>query len=87
MLDDETQRRNGMPEDEIDDDRTVGGGVLSEGGTAIDRGTGTLSGTARDLDDDDDDDGDDADAGSSALGLSEPDFGADLADRALGHDD
>jgi hypothetical protein len=84
MLDDATQRRNGMPEDEIDDDRTVGGGVLSEGGTAIDRGTGTLSGPARDLDDEDDDD---ADTGSSALDLSEPDFGADLADRALGHDD
>lgn len=84
MFDDETKRRNGMPEEEIDDDRTVGGGVLSEGGTAIDRGTGTLSETARDLGVDDDDE---ADAGSAALDLSEPDFGADLADRALGHDD
>jgi hypothetical protein len=35
----------------------------------------------------DDEDGDEPGTGSSALDPSEPDFGADLADRALGHDD
>jgi hypothetical protein len=36
-----------MPEHEEDRDDTVGGGVMSEGGTAIDRGTGTLGGEAQ----------------------------------------
>ncbi|MFL5775423.1 MAG: hypothetical protein ACJ76W_04030 [Chloroflexota bacterium] len=35
-----------LPEHEIDDETTVGGGVLSQGGTAVDRGTGTLWGQA-----------------------------------------
>ena len=85
MFDDKTTKPAGMPEDEIDDDRTIGGGVMGEGGTAIDRGTGTLSGTAQDPDGDED--GDDGEAGSAALDLSEPDFGAAAADRALAHDD
>lgn len=38
---------NDMPEHEEDPDDTVGGGVMSEGGTAIDRGTGTLAGEAQ----------------------------------------
>jgi hypothetical protein len=36
-----------MPEHERPDDQTVGGGVLEQGGTAIDRGTGTLGGQAQ----------------------------------------
>jgi hypothetical protein len=35
-----------LPDHEIDEDATIGGGILSEGGTAIDRGTGTLDGQA-----------------------------------------
>jgi hypothetical protein len=38
---------DGMPEHEKDPDDTVGGGVMSEGGTAVDRGTGTLGGEAQ----------------------------------------
>jgi hypothetical protein len=34
-------------EHERDDERTVGGGVMSSGGTAVDRGTGTLDGQAQ----------------------------------------
>ena len=59
----EEARERGLPEHEIDADETVGGGVLSSGGTAIDRGTGTLGGRAQDRDrpepDDEDFDGDD----------------------------
>jgi hypothetical protein len=77
MIDhDEERRLDELPEHERDDDRTIGGGVMSEGGTAIVRGTGMLDGTAQDHDLDDDDD----DAGADL------DFGADEADRALGHD-
>ncbi|HSK53024.1 MAG TPA: hypothetical protein VLA44_09730 [Clostridia bacterium] len=51
-------RLEDMPEHESDEDvETVGGGVMSAGGTAVDRGTGTLGGTAqgpRDADDHDD---------------------------------
>ena len=53
-MDDTTHRRDELPEHEIDDDRTTGGGILSEGGTAVDRGTGTLSGTAQGETGDDD---------------------------------
>jgi hypothetical protein len=44
-----------LPAHEIDEDETVGGGVLSQGGTAIDRGTGTLAGQAQGEVDPDDD--------------------------------
>jgi hypothetical protein len=49
----------GLPTHEIDEDRSVGGGIVSKGGTAVDRGTGTTGGQAERLDDDDDDDDDD----------------------------
>jgi hypothetical protein len=61
--DDDTMRSNrereDMPEHESDDDvaQTSGAGVLSEGGTAIDRGTGTLGGVAQGPDAGEDDDG------------------------------
>jgi hypothetical protein len=51
-------RARGLPEHEIDENQTVGGGVMGSGGTAIDRGTGTLSGEAQDKDNDDEDDED-----------------------------
>jgi hypothetical protein len=45
---DRDERAEGeLPAHEIDDERTMGGGLMSEGGTAIDRGTGTLSGEAQ----------------------------------------
>jgi hypothetical protein len=44
------ERLEKLPPEEIDEGRTVGGGVMSEGGTAIERGTGTLSGEAQDRD-------------------------------------
>ena len=42
-------RLDQLPEHERDDDvaGTTGGGIMSEGGTAVDRGTGTLGGTAQ----------------------------------------
>ena len=40
------ERLDELPDHEIDDERTVGGGVMSQGGTAIDTGTGTLSDAA-----------------------------------------
>jgi hypothetical protein len=46
----EEARRRGLPEHEIDEDETVGGGVMASGGTAIDRGTGTLGGQAQGTD-------------------------------------
>ena len=54
----EEARRRGLPEHEIDEDATVGGGMMSQGGTAIDRGTGTLSGQAQGERDEDADGGD-----------------------------
>ena len=45
-----------LPEHERRDDRSVGGGVLEQGGTAIDRGTGTLGGRAQGPAEDDDED-------------------------------
>ena len=36
-------RLDALPDHERDDERTAGGGVLSQGGTAVDTGTGTLS--------------------------------------------
>jgi hypothetical protein len=47
--------RTGMPEHEIDENETIGGGILATGGTAIDRGTGGLAGQAQGTTDDDDD--------------------------------
>jgi len=44
--DDEREGEDQLPEHEIDDTRSVGGGMMSSGGTAVDRGTGTLSGSA-----------------------------------------
>ena len=32
-----------LPEHELDRDESIGGGLMSSGGTAVDRGTGTLS--------------------------------------------
>ena len=46
--DDKPEREDLLPEHEIDDDRSVGGGIMSSGGTAVDRGTGTLAGTPGD---------------------------------------
>ncbi len=39
--------RSGLPGHEIDDDTSVGGGLMSSGGTATDRGTGELAGRAQ----------------------------------------
>ena len=52
---DERGRLGKLPEHEIDDDTTVGGGVMSQGGTVVDRGTGTLDGQAQGTPPDDDD--------------------------------
>lgn len=54
-MDDDMRRRTDedrledLPEHESDEDvdTTLGGGVMSAGGTAVDRGTGTLGGTAQ----------------------------------------
>jgi hypothetical protein len=51
-MDDTMDRRNEdrldeLPEHERDDDRSIGGGVMSSGGTVVDRGTGELGGTAQ----------------------------------------
>jgi hypothetical protein len=49
-------RLSKLPPEEHDEDRTVGGGMLDQGGTAVSRGTGTLGGEAqrRDVEADDD---------------------------------
>jgi hypothetical protein len=75
--DDDNGRLEELPEHERDDDRTLGGGVMSEGGTVIDRGTGTLGGQAQTADTSDFGAGDTRDSRSLA----------DAADEALGHDD
>jgi hypothetical protein len=51
----ERDRERKLPEFERDDERTVGGGLMSQGGTATDRGTGELDGTAQGETDDDED--------------------------------
>jgi hypothetical protein len=56
-------RLSKLPPEERDDDRTVGAGVLGEGGTSINRGTGTLSGEAQDRDVE----ADDANAGTADM--------------------
>ena len=43
---------HGLPEHEHDDEQTLGGGVMASGGTAIDRGTGTVDDDAEHGDDD-----------------------------------
>jgi hypothetical protein len=68
---DEDRRLDQMPDHERDEDRTVGGGLMTEGGTAIVRGTGTLDGTAQDhemSDDDEDEAGVDLDVGADDSG-------------------
>lgn len=57
MTDDET-RSDALPEHETRDieRQAAGAGVLSSGGTAVDRGTGTLSGVAQGLAADEDED-------------------------------
>lgn len=48
MHDTNDERRDELPEHELrDEGASVGGGVMGTGGTAIDRGTGTLDGTAQ----------------------------------------
>jgi hypothetical protein len=48
-------RLSKLPPEEHDEDRTLGGGMLGQGGTAVNRGTGTLGGEAqgRDVEADD----------------------------------
>lgn len=45
----EHEEDTGLPEHELRDTPTAGGGVMSQGGTAVDRGTGTLE--AREVED------------------------------------
>jgi hypothetical protein len=52
--DQENERTDGLPAHENDPDEAVGSGVMSSGGTAVDRGTGELTGSAQGSDDDDD---------------------------------
>jgi hypothetical protein len=47
-------RERRLPEFERDDERTVGGGLMSQGGTVTDRGTGELDGMAQGQTDDED---------------------------------
>ena len=49
MDDRDRERLEELPEHESREieGQSVGGGVLTEGGTAVDRGTGTLGGTAQ----------------------------------------
>ena len=56
MDDRNPERLEELPEHESRDieGESVGGGVMSEGGTAVDRGTGTLDGTAQGVAADDD---------------------------------
>ena len=56
MNDRNKERLEELPEHESRDieGETIGGGVLSAGGTSVDRGTGTLDGTAQGVSDDDD---------------------------------
>jgi hypothetical protein len=62
------ERLSKLPPEEIDEDRTVGGGMLDAGGTATTRGTGTLGGQAQGGDGDvDGDDPDDVDVAGAPL--------------------
>jgi hypothetical protein len=74
--DDEDERLDELPEHERDDDQTIGGGVMHAGGTAIDRGTGTLGGQAQS-----------ADQSGFGAGDARDDRSLDeAADEAPGHD-
>jgi hypothetical protein len=56
-MDDRDKRSEELPDHEYreSEDESVGGGVMTTGGTAVDRGTGTLSGMAQGpLDEDED---------------------------------
>ncbi len=46
---DAASRRDALPEHELRDEQTatIGGGLTASGGTAVDRGTGTLRGDAQ----------------------------------------
>jgi hypothetical protein len=75
-MDEEDERLDELPEHERDDDRTIGGGVMDAGGTAVDRGTGTLGGQAQR-----------ADQSGFGAGDARDDRSLDVAaDEALGHD-
>jgi hypothetical protein len=63
----ELERERQLPGFEQDDERTVGGGLMSEGGTATDRGTGDLGGDG--LADDDREADDDEPVGGLANDL------------------
>jgi hypothetical protein len=75
--DEETGRLDELPEHERDDDRTVGGGLMESGGTAIDRGTGTLAGQAQHADG----------SGFGAGDVRDDRSLDDAADDATGHDE
>ena len=77
----ELDRTDALPEHERDDDRTLGGGVMSMGGTTVDRGTGTLGGEAQG----DDSDATDESGFSGGVGRDDKSLG-EMADSALGHD-
>ena len=86
MDDRDRERLEELPEHESRDmeGQSVGGGVLSEGGTAVDRGTGTLGGTAQGAAEEDDDATDivDDDTGEERVkGLAEV-AAANRAERA-----
>ena len=69
-------RTDALPEHERDEDTTLGGGVMSMGGTSVDRGTGTLAGEAEPAD-------------VSGFGAGDGRDGRSLdeaTDDALGHD-
>jgi hypothetical protein len=52
----ELDRERELPGFEPDEERTIGGGLMSEGGTATDRGTGDLGGEPLPEGTDEDDD-------------------------------
>jgi hypothetical protein len=92
----ERDRERQLPEFERDDERTVGGGLMSQGGTSTDRGTGELDGTAQGGTDEDEDEtteglADDAGPGGRMIpgppaGGGAPYLGAFVEPDAL-HDD
>jgi hypothetical protein len=64
-------QRRGLPAHEIDEDETAGGGMMSQGGTAIDRGTGTLAGQAQGREPGDDEEGTDTIARDAGVGVED----------------
>ena len=76
----EDRRLDELPDHERDDDvSTSGGGIMSEGGTAIDRGTGALGGIAQGGDPDEA-----ADAPDDPRGEREGDPELDMSSIAYG---